>query len=219
MIYYFLSKLNRILIVVSCIVLVSFGWLLESKILPFDNTILPWSLDSALFALGFYAIGNLLFDRIKFVRSELKSKKHSSLIFSGIFVLCFMITIPFAVLNGHVTLGSKCLNNGFIFYLTGVIGTAGILAISIVLENNKALAFCGRNSFTIMAIHCIIRNTLCSAIEILGIPMYDKTNLLQTIIPFIFVLSLSILFTLIYNKIKNFLLKKYYDKKIKKCSA
>lgn len=64
--YLIFSALSMIYVFVSekmfeaaVVVLTTIGWILESGLLDFDNTILPWSLDSALFALSFYATGNI----------------------------------------------------------------------------------------------------------------------------------------------------------------
>lgn len=65
MLYFPLAKLKKRFLIPIVITLVCCGWILESGWLDFDNKLLPWSADSALFALGFYAIGNLSSDRIK----------------------------------------------------------------------------------------------------------------------------------------------------------
>lgn len=200
--YYFISKFNKRLIILICSVLVFAGWILESRLLPFDNSILPWSLDSAFFSLGFFALGNLIFDDVKHKISIIERKKHSVLFLLGMAILGLILIIPLAYYNGHVSLGSKILSNGFVFYLTGIIGTICVLAISVLLKNSKFLLFCGQNSFCIMAVHCLLRNTLYSFLSITGIGMYDKTNFMQTIIPFVIILSFSLLFTIIYNKFK-----------------
>lgn len=214
--YYFISKLNVKLSFIVTAVLVCFGWLLESDIIPFDNTLLPWSLDSALFALGFFFIGNQLSEIIKITIQKLKTMKYKKIVLVVIFILSISIIIPLALYNGHVSLGSKILNNGFIFYLTGIIGTIGIISLSIMLEKSKFLRYCGRNSLYIMGIHCLIRNTIYSAHSVLGIPLYDKYNFVQTLIPFIIVVFLSLVFVLIYNKLKEVLLHGFQKKVYKK---
>lgn len=72
--YYLISKTKKI--ITTCTILTCVGWLLESGYLNFDNTLLPWSLDSALFALGFYAVGNLTSDYVKKAISDIKKVKH-----------------------------------------------------------------------------------------------------------------------------------------------
>jgi len=78
-----------------------------------------------------------------------------------------VLWLPLAFLNGKVTLGSKILNNGFLLYLTGILGTLMVLFASIPLEQSRFLRFCGRNSFEIMASHYIIRKFLVRPIYIL----------------------------------------------------
>ncbi len=117
---------------------------------------------------------------------------------------------PLALANGHVSMGSKILNNGFIFYITGVLGSTGILLLGHLLQNCSFLIYCGKNSFYIMSVHYVIKATYLSFVDITGIGDYNEQILLQTIFPFILVLSLTLLFTLTYTKIKNTILQKHF---------
>ena len=207
-IYYFISKMKKVFIIPTCFVLVCGGWILESGMLNFDNKLLPWSLDSALFALGLYAIGNLSSEHVKNIIGKIKNNKYRHIIAAEIFILCACIWYPLTQINGKITLGSKILGNGFLLYINGVLGTIMILIISIYLEKNKVLAFFGKNSFLIMAIHYVIRNYIIKPLYInMNGEIYDRTIAKETIIPFVLVLRLSVLYTLVYNKIKGCVLK------------
>ncbi len=198
--YYFVAKCKTPVIVIICVLFAFAGWLLELDHFPYKG-ILPWSLDSAFFALGFYAIGNLTFGYVKALLNVLTQKK-MILIACIATVGCFAVTVLLAFTNGNVSLGSKNLNNGFIFYLTGIIGSMGILLLSSLLQNNRFLSYLGRNSFCIMAVHCLVKSIYFNVLKIVGIPLYDNTNLVQTIFPFLLVMALSIVVTLVYNKLK-----------------
>ena len=203
--YYFISKLKARFIVPVCFILTGIGWILESGKIAFDNTILPWTFDTALFALGFYAIGNLSFGLVKNSIIKIKNHNNKTMICLGIILLCAAFWLPATLINGKVSLGSRVLHNGFLFYLTGILGTIIILAISVLLEKNKFLQFCGRNSFSIMAVHYMIRKfTLPKYYALFGIAMYNRKELNETIIPFLIILLTSLLFTKIYNKLKDF---------------
>lgn len=208
--YYFISKMRRRNIVVVCCLLTFFGWLLESGCLPFNNKLLPWSLDSALFALGFYALGNLMQSKVKNAIQQVESSKHKTLISVTTMIVCAILIVPLVYLNGKVSLGSKTLNNGFLLYTSGIFGTIGVLAAAVLLKRSKLLKFCGLNSFYIMSTHYLIRVIYRAGQTSLGFESYDTTDFVQTIIPFIVVMTASIVFTILYNKIKNAILNKNY---------
>lgn len=201
-IYFFVSKLKSGFIFIACIPLVVLGWFLESEYFMFNNKLLPWSIDSALFALGFYALGNLMSGRAKKYIFLLSKHKNKNLICVGIIVLCLAAGIPLAMANGKVSLGSKILNNGFIFYATGIIGTVLVVCAGIMLRKSRFLAWCGQNSFYIMAVHYLCRVSLRYVYKLFDIQIYDKTSLKETILPYFVILFISILFAYCYEKLK-----------------
>ncbi len=202
--YFFISKIDKkILVAIISAACVVIGWLFEVFIVSKYKILLPWSIDSALFALGFFAIGNLSSEYINITINQMLKHKYPVLIVGMCVIVGLSVTTILAIPNGHVSLGSKILNNGFIFYLTGLIGSLSVFAISALLRKNKFLTFCGKNSFCIMATHYAIRGTYAQFTDITGILKYDNKNLIQTFLPFIVVLSLSLLVTVIYNRIKH----------------
>ena len=180
----------------------AFGWLLQSEWISFSNHSLPWNLDSALFVLGFYAFGHLLSPKIKHIIFSIKEHPKKAMLCILTVLCCVAIYLPMAYMNGKVSIGSKNLNNGFVLYFTGIVGFVAVLAMSILMENNRFLLFCGRNSLFIMSVHTLIRRTLQRVISIMGFQGYDPKNFLDTIIPFITVLTLSILLTTAYNRLR-----------------
>lgn len=201
--YFFLAKLRPVIRVPLCAGLVTAGWILESGMLSFDNFLLPWSLDSALVALGFYAIGNMSAPYIKNCILKIKKYRYKSVLCVEMSILLFMILLPLAMMNEKITLGSKILNNGFLLFINGVLGTILVLVISILLEKSRFLMYCGRNSFQIMASHYIIRNYIVRPVyRILNGEIYDRENLTESLIPFLAVFCLSLLFTIVYNGIR-----------------
>lgn len=202
LIYYFISKLKTALVVIVCALLACVGWLLESEYLPTQNVIIPWSLDSALFAIGFYAIGNMSFHKVKGAISRIENSKYRIAIAVGGALLCALLLAPIAYINGKISLGSKVLNNGILLYLSGIIGTLGVLFISVLLIKNRFLRFCGQNTFCLMSTHHLIRTIFVGCLSWLGLRIYDNTKIIETIIPFLLVLAVSLICTLIYNKVK-----------------
>lgn len=201
--YYFICKMKKRFIVPVCFLLACCGWVLESGMLNFNNKLLPWSLDSALFALGIYAIGNLSSECVQGMFGKIKAHKYKYILCIEIIVLCLMIWLPLTLANGKITLGSKILNNGFLLYINGILGSIIILIISLILEKCRFLAYCGRNSFLIMSTHYIIRNYIVKPLYV-GTKgaLYDRTIVAETILPFVIVFALSLLYSLVYNKIK-----------------
>lgn len=211
--YYAISKLKTPFIVLICSLLVVAGWLLESKF-AFVSAYLPWSIDSALFSIGFYAIGNLAAAPIKAGINKIQESKYKMPISLTLALVLLVSIAPLAFLNGKITLGSKILNNGFLLYLTGVLGTAGVIALSIALEKISFLSFLGKNTFCIMSVHYFINYYLKATLVKLGFEGYDITNVVHTVVPFIVVLGLSCLCVLIYNYAKKIV----FSKK-QKCSS
>ena len=167
---------------------------------------MPWNLPSALFTLTFYFTGNKL---SPYLRKFLKESKAS--VFIVIFIIAAIIDIPLALLNGHVTLGSRHLSNGFIFYITGIVGTFGILSLSKLIHKCRFMKWVGKNSFYMMSTHIPFLSVypiLWSKIEKeTGIALYDKQNAVECIIPFIVTVICCSAFTFVYVKIKNHILK------------
>lgn len=196
--YFFIAKLNRPWIAAVSILLAGAGWLLESGLIPAIP--LPWSLDTALFALSFYATGHLAAPYLKAAIHRIRTHKHKVLLCLAIAAVCILVWYLAAMHNGKISMGSKILNNGFLLYFAGVLGTMWLLAISILLEKSRFLKYMGRNTFCIMGIHYLLKIFMIKLIAILpGISMYSQEILSETLVPFLLVFTLSILATFVYN--------------------
>lgn len=202
MLYYFLSKLEPTRRILVCVLISAMGWFLESGILPWNCSYIPWSIDTAMFAVTFFAIGHVFSSSVRKFFSMLKNCRFELVILVSILVACLLMLLPICAINGKISLGSKILNNGFLVYLSGMIGTVGILCASACLTNNRFLLYCGRNSLFIMAIHTLIRGIYTGGCSLLGIGVYDNTKLTETLIPFGVVLVTTLILAQIYNKMK-----------------
>ena len=193
--YYFLSKLEISLRIPVCMVLAGLGWLLESGLLAFDNTVLPWTLDSALYALSFYAAGNMA---CPLVKRGVESIKNRKILCLDLILVSLVLWLPLALLNGKISLGSRVLENGILLFMTGVLGSAALLGLSLLVEKCSFLRFCGKNSFYIMATHYVVRKyALPPVYDLLGVPLYDRKDAVQTVIPFLAVLVVSLAVTVL----------------------
>lgn len=199
-IYYFVAKLKPAWILIVCGMLTCAGWLLESRHLALQIITLPWSFDSALFAIGFYAIGNLSSGCVMSAITKIECSKHKTALTIGGALFFALLLVPVAFGNGKISLGSKILNNGFLLYLSGILGTISVLFASVLLSNSRFLRYCGQNSFCIMATHFLIRKIYMDGFRMLGWKVYDETKLSDSILPFLAILALSLLCTWLYNK-------------------
>lgn len=202
MMYFFIAKLKTVWNIVVCSILVAVGWLLETQftlVAPY----LIWSIDSACFAIGFYAIGNLTSTYVKKLVAMIVNHKYKYLIGLGIFVVSFACMTPLAFLNGKISLGSKILNNGALIYATGLLGTAGVIGLAIVLEKVKCLVWVGRNTFCIMAVHYFLYFKIKAIVE--KVIVYNEENILQTIVVSIICFGASLVCVVVYNFLKKLL--------------
>lgn len=205
LLYFFIAKLKTVWNIIVCTVLVVLGWLLETQftmVAPY----LIWSIDSALFAIGFYAIGNLTATYVKKLVELIVNHKLKYLIGLGIFIVSFACMTPLAFLNGKISLGSKILNNGALIYATGLLGTAGIIGLSILFEKAKFLVWVGRNTFCIMAVHYFLYYKIKIIVD--KVIAYDEKNILQTLVVSIICFGVSLICVVVYNFLKKLLFNK-----------
>ena len=194
---------NRLLFLIVIVILVALGWFTESDLSPVDFSFLPWNIGSALFALGFFAIGNLTYKKYTQTVALLRGKAFVMLV---AIIVCFAIEVPLAISNGHVTLGTRILNNGFILYTSAIFGSIAILLLSELLKNSKFLQFCGRSSFCIMGSHFIIKIIVTGFLR--DVMRIESAGLKRMLIVFIITLIISLLFSVIYGRLKDHVIRK-----------
>lgn len=165
--YFFISKTKNWLNVTICVLCAIIGYLMLNVALPFDFTLLPWSIESALSALIFYAAGNLITTRfgIMWVPNIAQKKR---LLTVGVILILTVLLFFVAPLNGHISLGSNSLGHSvLLFYLLAFCGTFSTLLFAALLEDvslpglkliTRFLCWVGRNSFYFMALHMPIKS-------------------------------------------------------------
>lgn len=197
--YFFISKLKRPWIVLICTLLVGFGWLLKSGHLPFGRNRFYWNADVAFFAIGYYAIGNLLSRQTRRLLSGMTGSRHNRLLCLAAAAVCFALILPPAIINGKISLGSTIYGNGLLLYLTGTVGSLAALFAAAAFRNCPFLRNLGRNTFAIMGCHYMIRNVfnaLCT--EFFG-QTYNNQSILQSLSVFVLILTLTLLCTFLYR--------------------
>lgn len=139
--YYFINKLDekKILIVNSILVLV--GVVLLKLDIKYFNI---WHFLTAIFALPFYSIGNLLKNKILFERSL-------SWIIILLFFILNILTLKF---NGKIDMNMNRYNNFILFYISSF---SGIFFLIFLIKKlglkNKIIDFLGKNTLIIFAYH------------------------------------------------------------------
>lgn len=203
-IYFFISKIKDKKIMLPLIILIcAAGWFTESRFCPVSFTFMPWNFSSACFSLGFYAAGNLSAPLLKEkVFSITYTKKQHLLSIAAIIVLS-AITVWVGFINGKISIGSRILGNGFLLYITGLAGSAAILLLARYFEKCPFIKFCGQNSFIIMGCHVLIRGAFKEVFDIVGSRFNVSVDDMGDLFIFVCVFILSIIFTILYVKIRD----------------
>lgn len=202
LIYYPIARLKPWQNLTVSALLTVLGWLVKSGLLPFWLGPLPWSLDIVPFAMGFYALGHLLSGRVLQGLDRCRGSKRGKLLSAAAAAICFAAVLPLAVVNGKVSVGSGIYENGLLLYATSILGALGTLFAGAALENCLFLRFLGKNTLPIMGTHYVIRNLYNAACSVLGLPIYDVRSIARSVIPYIVILTASIICTVIYNKLR-----------------
>ncbi|MBQ6160870.1 MAG: hypothetical protein IJK24_07980 [Oscillospiraceae bacterium] len=121
------------------------------------------------------------------------------------FVAAFLIT-GYVGAHNSGSFGSRVLNNGFLFILTGLTGTLCVLIFSRFVKKSRILQFFGKNSFAVMGFQVplfwltsrLLRyaHTHLSA----KIPVYQESSLPQCLGMFVVIALLCAACTGLYNK-------------------
>ena len=202
-IYYWVSEIKqKWLFYCSVVLIVFFGWFSESALCPIDFSVLPWNFSSACFALGFYAVGNLSHPAIVKLNSSRCTLK-AILVKAFVALCCFAALIPLAIKNQTVSIGSRYLGNGFIFYATGLLGSLGVFLVANLLQNLSLLRFWGKNSFYIMATHKPIQGLIFAFSKHILSRNLDNSifELVPSLVIIVLTLTVSTLFILLYKKL------------------
>lgn len=174
--YYWIAKLHDVWNVVVCLLLAAVGYVLVNYCPFFDFTTLPWSIEVAMMAMIFYSTGNLFVKNIG--HEKFKTWVSRIQVVSVLFVLAlFSITYFGGELNGKVSMGHAQINNPFLFYPIGYVGTFAMLILTMLLsvwvkdsKIGNAVKWFGQNCFIAMAIHNPIKGFVVFVLaSVLGI--------------------------------------------------
>lgn len=178
-IYYYIAKLQEWATIIFTLLCMFVGIMMSTHHNPTEIqfTKLPWSIDSALGALPFYACGNILIRHLSHKSIIQWSNKHIALLTMEILFLTIILFV-YSQNNGYVSMGHNTLGeNTALFYFNAFIGCFSTILFSLLLFNPKFyngyakniikfIRWFGTNSFYAMAIHLPLKAAL------LAIPAY-----------------------------------------------
>ena len=174
--YYWISKLPDVWNIFICLICATLSYVLVNYCTSFDFTTLPWSIEVAMAAIIFYAIGHLFIKHIGHQQFEYIANRKKWV--TAIFMLLLFVLVWYAGLyNKSVSMGHANLRNPFIFYTVACAGVLAFLLLSSMLAQSRinshkwmnGVRWFGQNSFIAMAIHNPIKGfTIVALASVLG---------------------------------------------------
>jgi len=135
--------------------------LLYSDIMPFDLRLMPWSIDSAMVALPFYAIGNLS----RKLHLDQLLERTSKWTLWGVWALSMAVMTVLSLLEGKVSLGHADLGNRpYLFYFAALSGIIAVMVFCYLINDYlkdrpimRGLNWIGEKTYDVMATHVPIK--------------------------------------------------------------
>ena len=213
-IYYFISSWNKLLIIVSTLLMAAISWVMITQVRTVDVTLLPWNLEVVFLGIPLFAAGHLLVQKVGHQQMQNWVNQHR------ITSLLLVIGLAAFVLvgshyNGSISFGHADIHNPLITYPCAFMGVFMILLICMLLASTKAcennvvwmkwLKWFGRNSFTAMAIHNPIKGIVCVVVGIVlgcGSTQVSQSDS-YAFVAFVVTLTTTVVGICITNWIKN----------------
>ena len=169
--FYFISKLHNAFIWLSVLI-----GIIGTYFIRFN---LPFGIGYIFSSTIFLSLGFLSKDFL--IKLAEKINKYLCLI---ILVVSITLVSFLTIFNDSVSMRSFDYGNIGLFLINAILGTAGILALSVFLRNVKILEFFGQNSIIILCLHLYFNRRFFPFIfELLGIDdIYLKNIFVQLII-------------------------------------
>lgn len=206
-IYWFISILNDGLNILLCLILVACGYMLDYHCDMWNFRLMPWSIDVAMMAVIFYALGNQLMKHVS--KEKLTTIVNSHRLTNWTWVIVgFALTAYVGHLNGGVSMGHARLGqNPIVFYMIACIGTSAMLTLCVLMAGWKVLeriSWFGRHSFDAMAIHNPIRQIVMIGVALSLHTTSDaiSKNNIQSLLSFVITLIVTVVGMLIVDQIR-----------------
>ncbi|MBR3518842.1 MAG: acyltransferase family protein [Paludibacteraceae bacterium] len=206
LLYFFMRKCTMAVRVALSLLFALAGCLMVRGEWSYDFTTLPWSIDVALMAIPFYALGNVLVERVDGLHAvEVLFSSHGKKTVI-VMLVCFFLLCLGADWNGRVSMGHALLGKSVpLFYLDALCGIVAFLLLCLSLQSLLSgrsnlfvrwLRWWGRNSFTVMAVHNPIKGVVVVAVSWLfgtSSSMVNRTTFYATVACVCVVLLTSLL--------------------------
>lgn len=166
--YFLISKHSDIYIIIICLLYMIAGVMMSSQY--FNFTFLPWSIDSALVAMPFFAFGNLI---VKWSSHEqiINWVDNNSVRVGMATIILIVIFLIGLQKNDYVSMGHNYLGKqAWLFYVNAFFGSFSIIMLSLLLASllkcgwlvpfTYYVRWLGKNSFNVMATHLPLRSGL-----------------------------------------------------------
>jgi hypothetical protein len=210
-----MNKLPEWLVLICCVCCALIGnYMIRGGHLDFFSQ-LPWSIEGAMNAIFYYALGNILIKHVPHHKLVDKISSYKVLSIISIIVLT-KILLYSSIHNGAISVGSNELGNNTVLYsINALIGITTTLAFCILLSQirtktamgNSVLNYIkwfGRNSFYVMATHFPMKEAF---IRLLGFVLHTNreavvSNMKYSLIVFILTLLVDSVVFLVVCKLK-----------------
>lgn len=194
--YYFISKLKIKKIILLNIIFGSIGYYLSKN----DYFIFRiWHLDTALIAINFYTLGNLLKDKLFKIEN----------ILNGVLIIIFFLSIIGNKLNGRVDMNGAHYSNIILFFLTAILGITLVFGVIKKFKiKNHYLKYIGQNTLIILAYHGRAMTFIKLILVLILKVNFPENNLILNVIFSIIQIILCIPIIYIFNKYLPFLIGK-----------
>ena len=217
--YFLISRYADIYNILICLLCAAAGVMMSRSF--FNYTFLPWSIDSALVAIPFFAFGNLIVKR--FSHEQIIQWVDNNIIRVGlvttVLVILFLILVQ---KNGYISMGHNYLGyQTWLFFVNAFIGSISIILLSLLLGSLlmrgwvqpfiKYVRWLGMNSFNTMAIHLPIRSGLLVLFAMIlqtGTGLELCSNIWISLVVYMATLIVTSLVILMINKGKKMVAKK-----------
>ena len=174
--YYYINKLPVWLNLLVCCLFAYVGhYMVNGGRLDFYSK-LPWSIEGAMSAILFYAMGNVCVKYVSHQRLNdvVVSKKGW---FIGYVVIVTALLLFLSLINDHVSIGSNELGrNTLLFYFNGLLGISTTILFSVLLSSGifsrtngfSFVRWFGENSFIVMATHYPIKEAFANLVGMMA---------------------------------------------------
>ncbi len=212
--YYFVSKLKRWLIIPVCFLVSGVSMTLE-HFYGYDYLyLLPWNLDAAMMALPFYAVGNVFSWKPELHNRLLDyTKKHTVISIAAVMLLFAVVGVLTKLVGfvGSVSMGHSYYGNEYIFHIRALMGSFAVCWLSVLVSQAKyigklkqGLKWFGENSLDVMCTHIPVKGVLIVAVAIL-LHTSNKMvtdNVIYALIVFVCTVAIEVVLIWAINRIK-----------------